>query len=99
LPWAYSKAFKDDAKQKYQCRVSVQRSAHFDSPSSYLFSVESADAVPIAEIKGWVFIGVCMGYARRMKKLTTVASKGLTSKFSASTMQTLTCTYVLVDKK
>jgi len=79
--------------------ISSLLSAHFDSPSSYLFSVESADGVPIAEIKSWVFIADACGYARRMKKLTTVASKGLTSKFSASTMQTLTCTYVLVDKK
>jgi hypothetical protein len=71
------------------------RLAHFDLPSSYLFSVESADGVPIAEIKSWLST-LC---AWRMKKLTTVASKGLTSKFSASTMQTLTCTYVLVDKK
>jgi hypothetical protein len=60
-----------------------------------LFSVESADGDPIAEIKSCV----CTLSAWRMKKLTTVASKGLTSKSSASTMQTLTGTYVLVDKK
>ena len=48
LPWAYSKAFKDAAKRKYQ----TLGPAHFDSPSSYLFSVESADGVPFAEIKG-----------------------------------------------
>jgi hypothetical protein len=33
-----------------------------------------------------------------MKKLTTVASKGLTSKLSASTMATLTSTPVGVDR-
>jgi hypothetical protein len=75
--------------------IGSRRPAHFDSPSSYLFSVESADGVPIAEIKGQLH----RTYAWRMKKLTTVASKGLTSKSSASTMQLLTCTYVLVDKK
>jgi hypothetical protein len=39
------------------------------------------------------------GDAGRVKNLATVALKGLTYNFSASTMQTLTCTYVLVDKK
>jgi hypothetical protein len=63
-----------------------------------LFSVDSADGVPIAEIKGWVSTE-CARVAYRMKKLTTDASKGLTYNFSASTMETLTCAYVRVDKK
>ena len=39
------------------------------------------------------------GFASRVKNLATHRSKGLTYKISPSTMQTLTCTYVLVDKK
>jgi hypothetical protein len=58
---------------------------------SYAFSVERADGDPIAEIKS-----PC---GDRMKKLTTDAQNRLTSKIIAPTMQTLTGTYVLVDKK
>jgi hypothetical protein len=83
LPWAYSNAFRDGAKCKHQAT-----SICFPS---YAFSVQSADGDPFEEIKS-----PCP--EALVENLTTHVQKLLTSKIIPPTMQTLTGTYVFVDK-
>ena len=60
---------------------------------SYAVSVCCADGVPVDEIKG-----VLSRVHKRLEIFATPIQNRLTSQIVAPTMQTLTGTYVLVDK-